>query len=120
MKNQKDNQVRARTSRVKKLVPYSERRVNNLEDLALLIQAMDQDEGIRIHGDIRKFKGGGFIFVTKPDNRYCLNIADRIYDSTTKTYKVGGNDEWIYFHNFENVWNRLKSLIKSPLEAYAY
>jgi hypothetical protein len=102
------------------LVPYSERRVNNLEDLALLIQAMDQDEGIRIRGNIDKFKGGGYIFVTKTNNRYCLNIADRIYNPTTKTYTVGGNDEWIYFKNFKNVWNRLKTLIKNPLEAYAY
>ena len=117
LKNQEDKHEHLQ---VKKSVPYSEKRINNLEDLALLIQAMDQDEGIRIHGDIQRFKGGGFIFITKPDDRYCLNIVDRIYDSTTNTSTVGGNDEWIYFHNFEKVWERLKKLILNPLEAYAY
>ncbi|MGB6681255.1 MAG: hypothetical protein WBF08_08050 [Candidatus Bathyarchaeia archaeon] len=117
MKNQEDKHEYLQ---VKKSAPYSEKRVNNFEDLALLIQAMDQDEGIRIRGDIRRFKGGGFIFITKPDDRYCLNIVDRIYDSTTNTDTVGGNDEWIYFHNFEKVWEKLKNLIRNPLEAYAY
>jgi hypothetical protein len=117
LKNQEDKHEYLQ---VKKLPPYSEKRVNNFEDLALLIQAMDQDEGIRIRGDIRRFKGGGFIFITKSDDRYCLNIVDRIYDSTTNTYTVGGNDEWIYFHNFEKVWEKLKNLIRNPLEAYAY
>ena len=117
MKNQKDEYE---DLQVKKLVPYSERRVNNHEDLTLLIKAMDQDEGIRIRGDIQRFKGGGFIFITKPDDRYCLNIVDRIYDSTTNTSTVGDNDEWIYFHNFEKVWERLKNLMLNPLEAFAY
>ena len=105
---------------VKKSVPYSEKKVNNLEDLALLIQAMDQDEGIRILGNIKRFKGGGFIFVTKTDDRYCLNIVDRIYDSTKNIDTVGENDEWIYFHDFEELWDKLKNLIRNPLEAYAY
>ena len=116
MKNQEDKHEH----QVKKSAPYSEKRVNNFEDLALLIQAIDQDEGIRIRGDIKRFKGGGFIFVTKPDDRYCLNIVDRIYDSTTNTDTVGENDEWIYYHNYEEVWDKLKKLIRNPLEDYAY
>ncbi|WP_455369168.1 hypothetical protein [[Eubacterium] cellulosolvens] len=116
MKNQEDKHE----YQFKKSALYSEKRINNFDDLALLIQAMDQDEGIRIRGNIKRFKGGGFIFVTKPDNRYCLNIADRIYDSTTNTDTVGENDEWIYFHNYEEVWDKLKHLIRNPLEAYAY
>lgn len=117
MKKQKDKH---KCLQIKKSAPYSERKVDNLEDLALLIHAMDQDEGIRIRGDIKRFQGGGFIFVTKPDDRYCLNIVDRIYDPIKNIDTVGQNDEWIYFHNFEKVWNKLKNLIRNPLEAYAY
>ena len=117
MNKQKDKHEHLR---IKKSAPYSERKIDSLEDLALLIQAMDQDEGIRIRGDIKRFKGGGFIFVTKPDDRYCMNIVDRIYDPIENSDTVGENDEWIYFHNFEKVWDKLKNLIRYPLEAYAY
>ena len=101
-------------------LPYSERRIENLEELALLMQAMDQDEGIRIVGEVEGFKNGGFIFVAKSGDRHCVNVCDRILNPDTKTYAVGGNDLWLYFESFEEAWDKLKTLVRNPLEAYAY
>ena len=100
--------------------PYSERKIESLEDLMTLMQAMDQDEGIRIVGDVEGFKNGGFVFVAKSASRYCMNICDRILDPVKKTYSVGGNDAWFYFETFEEAWKKLRTLVKNPIEAYAY
>ena len=99
---------------------YSERSINTIEDLVTFVRAMDQDEGIRIVGEVEGYKGGGFIFVAKSGDKYCLNICDRIYDPSRKAYQVGGNDSWYYFDNFEDAWTKLKTLLHNPLEAYAY
>ncbi|MEM2942954.1 MAG: hypothetical protein QXT81_05990 [Candidatus Bathyarchaeia archaeon] len=90
-----------------------------MEELRVLMQAMDQDEGIRIVGEAEGFENGGFIFVAKSGGRYCINICDRILDSAKNEY-VGGNDVWLYFESFEEAWEKLKTLIRNPIEAYAY
>jgi len=100
--------------------PYAERRIESLEELATFIQAMDQDEGVRIRGEVEGFKGGGYIFVAKSENRYCINICDRVLDPARKTYTVGENDVWLYLDSFEETWERLKKLVRNPIEAYAY
>ena len=100
--------------------PYAEHKVENLEELATIMRAMDQDEGIRVQGEVEGFKGGGFIFVAKSNSRYCIQICDRIYDPATKTSTVGGNDVWMYFDTFEEAWEKLKTLIRNPIEAYSY
>ena len=100
--------------------PYSERKIESLEDLMSHMQAMDQDEGIRIVGDVKGFKAGGFIFVARSTSKYCINICDRVFDPVKKTYSVGGNDVWFYFETFEEAWAKLVTLVKNPIEAYAY
>jgi hypothetical protein len=104
----------------RRILPYSERRIDSLEALTSLMQGMDLDEGIRIVGQVEGFKGGGFIFVAKSGSRYCINICDRILDPAKKTYFVGGNDEWWYFDTFEKAWQKLKPLLSNPMEAYSY
>ena len=84
------------------------------------MRGMDEDEGIRIVGQVNNFKNGGFIFVAKSGNRYCINICDRDLDPSNKTYFVGGNDIWLYFDTFEEAWQKLKPLVAKPIDAYSY
>jgi hypothetical protein len=103
-----------------KAPPYSEHKIESLNELSVLMQAMDQDEGIRIRGEVEGFENGGFIFVTRSASRYCINVCDRVFDPIRKTYSVGGNDVWFYFDTFEEAWAKLATLIRNPIEAYAY
>jgi hypothetical protein len=100
--------------------PYTERKIESFEELATIMRAMDQDEGLRVQGRVEGFKGGGFIFMAKSGSRYCIQICDRIDDPASKTFTVGGNDVWMYFDTFEEAWEKLKSLAVNPLEAYSY
>ncbi|MGQ9640211.1 MAG: hypothetical protein ACUVUB_07195 [Candidatus Bathyarchaeia archaeon] len=99
---------------------YSEHKIGSLEELATLMRAMDQDEGIRVRGRVEGSQGGGFIFIAKSNGRYTFNLCDRIYDPKSGTYTPGGNDRWLYFDSFEEAWGKLMALINNPLEAYSY
>jgi len=99
---------------------YQEEEINSLEDLRRLMEALDEDEGIRVLGKVEGFANGGFIFVSRFRDRFCLNICDRIWDERTKTYTVGGRDVWLYFDDFDSAWNRLKSLIADPVKGWLY
>lgn len=103
-----------------KTPPYSEHRIESLNELYVLIQAMDQDEGIRIRGEVDGFENGGFIFVAKSGSRYCINICDRVYDPEKKVFTVGGRDRWLYFESFDEAWETVRKLIRNPIEAYSY
>ncbi|MEM3381205.1 MAG: hypothetical protein QXQ11_03490 [Candidatus Bathyarchaeia archaeon] len=99
---------------------YTEHKIESLEELATLMEAMDQDEGIRVRGSIEGLEGGGFIFISKSNGRYVFNLCDRIYDPKIGAYMPAGNDRWLYFESFEEAWKTLMTIIHNPLEAYSY
>jgi len=99
---------------------YHEDEINNLEDLRRLMEALDEDEGIRVLGNVKESANGGFIFVSRFRERFCLNICDRVWDEKTETYTVGGRDVWLYFDDVDSAWDRLKSLIAYPVKAWLY
>jgi len=99
---------------------YHEDEISNLEDLRRLMEALDEDEGIRVLGRVEGFANGGFIFVSRFRERFCLNICDRVWDENTGTYTVGGRDVWLYFDDINSAWNRLTSLIAHPVKAWFY
>lgn len=84
------------------------------------MEALDEDEGIRVLGNVEGFANGGFIFVSRFREKFCLNICDRFWDEKTKTYTIGGRDVWLYFDDMDSAWSRLKSLIAQPLKAWLY
>jgi len=110
----------AKSRRTEMTVLYHEDEINNLEDLRRLVEALDEDEGIRVVGNVEGFANGGFIFVSRFREKFCLNICDRVWDEKTETYTVGGRDVWLYFDDVDAAWNRLKSLIAYPLKAWFY
>lgn len=99
---------------------YVERRIRDLALLRRLMRALDEDEGIRIEGNLPDLANGGFIFVGFYRGSYCVNLCDRIRDKHSKGYTVGDNDRWLYFDEFLGLWRFLRPLIRKPLRAWLY
>jgi len=99
---------------------YTERRIRDLPLLKRLMQALDEDEGIRIEGNVRDLANGGYVFVGFYRGSYCVNLCDRIRDRQSQKYTVGSNDRWFYFEEFSGLWKFLRPLIRKPLRAWLY
>jgi hypothetical protein len=99
---------------------YVERRIRDLPLLKRFIQALDEDEGLRIEGNRPDLANGGYIFVGFYRSSYCVNLCDRIRDKQSQKYTVGSNDKWFYFEEFTDLWKFLRPLIRKPLRAWLY
>lgn len=99
---------------------YSERAIRTERDLLDYIEALDEDEGIRIQGDLKNHAEGGFIFVGVYRGSYCVNICDEIWNSKLRKYLAGGNDEWYYFDTGKQAFNFVMKEARRPLRAWLY
>ena len=99
---------------------YMERRIRNPALLRRFMQALDEDEGIRIEGNVPDLANGGYIFVGFYRGSYCVNLCDRIRDKQSQKYTVGSNDQWFYFEEASGLWKFLRPLIRKPLKAWLY
>ena len=99
---------------------YGERRIINLALLKRFMQALDEDEGIRIEGNVPDLANGGYIFVGFYRGSYCVNLCDRVRDKQSQKYTVGSNDRWFYFEEASGLWKFLRPLIRKPLRAWLY
>lgn len=99
---------------------YSERRLQNLALLKKQMQALDEDEGVRIEGKLPDLANGGYIFVGFYRGSYCVNFCDRVRDKQSGAYTVGTNDRWFYFEEFQDLWKFLRPLIRKPPRAWLY
>jgi len=54
---------KGRTQPPRSAESYSERTLKSEGDLLDFLQALDEDEGIRVQGNLKNHTGGGFIFV---------------------------------------------------------
>lgn len=99
---------------------YSERRIMNRKDLFDFIDALDEDEGIRIESKLRNHAGGGFVFIGYYRGSYCVNICDRIWNERLRKHIAGGNDEWYYFDTAKQAYNFAFKEAKTPIRAWLY
>ncbi len=99
---------------------YSERSITNENDLLDFINALDEDEGVRIVGNLTNHVGGGFIFVGYYRGSYCVNICDRAWNSQLRKYVTGGKDEWYYFDTGKQAFNFVMREAKRPVRAWLY
>jgi hypothetical protein len=99
---------------------YSERKITQTKELKTLLWGLDLDEGIRFQADIPGYREGAFVFVTKCDDRYCVNIKERVYDEGSKEYMPAGKEQWKYFETAEAAWNYISKYLRPPFEAYYY
>lgn len=99
---------------------YHERRITQLRELKTLLWGLDLDEGIRFVADVPGYEKGAFFFLTKCDDRFCLNIKERVLDPSSNELVPGGKEQWKYFETAEAAWNYTSKFLKSPVEAYYY
>ena len=99
---------------------YVEKKIDTDEELQRHMRALDEDEGIRTFGNSQSPIPEGFIFITKSNERYCINLCERVWDAGASQYKVGGNDTYFYFDSFEEAWKMIKTIIRLPMEAWLY
>jgi len=112
--------VRAKR-RIKRTIElYSERLIRKAPDLLDFIKALDEDEGIRLEGNLRSHLGGGFIFVGYYRGNYCVNICDRIWNPKLKKHVAGERDEWYYFDDGRGAFEFVMKQAKRPIRAWLY
>ena len=108
------------TRRSSRVVPYAERPIKDEQDLLDFIEALDEDEGIRVEGNLENHIGGGFIFIGYYRGSYCVNICDRIWNTKLRKYVAGGKDEWYYFDIGKETWRFCVKEAKHPIRAWLY
>jgi hypothetical protein len=99
---------------------YSERKITQVREIKTLLWGLDLDEGIRFVANIPGYEKGAFVFITKCDDKYCINIKEKVLDEATKDYIPGGKEQWKYFETAEAAWNYVSKYLKPPFEAYYY
>ena len=99
---------------------YSERPIKSEQDLLDFTEALDEDEGIRIQGDLKNHSGGGFIFVGYYRGNYCVNICDKVWNRKLRKYLAGGKDEWYYFDTGKQALTFVLKEAKRPIRAWLY
>ena len=99
---------------------YSERPIRQPRDMLDFIKALDEDEGIRIIGDVKNHENGGFIFVGYYRGSYCVNICDRVWNPKLRKHVAGEKDEWYYFDTPREAFNFVQKEAKKPLRAWLY
>lgn len=99
---------------------YVEKKLETMEELEMYMRALDEDEGIRTVGNSRSPIPNGYVFITKSNQRYCINLCKRVWNPETRRHQVGGNDEYYYFDTFEEAWRMVQSIIQLPIEAWLY
>jgi len=99
---------------------YREKKIRSLKELRRALEGLELDQGVRIICRLGDDSKEGFLFLTKPSERYCINICSRLYDENLKSYVPGGEEEWIYCESVDEVWKRVKAYVQSPLQAWIY
>lgn len=93
---------------------YSERPIHNERDLLDFIEALDEDEGVRIEGNLKNHENGGFVFVGTYRGSYCVNICDKVWAPKLRQYVAGGKDEWYYFDKGKEAFRFVLKEAKAP------
>jgi len=112
--------VRKATGTSHSAATYSERAIRNERDLLDFMEALDEDEGVRIEGNLKNHTAGGFIFVGYFRGSYCVNICDRAWNSELRKYVTGGKDEWYYFDTGKQAFSFVMKEAKRPMKAWLY
>lgn len=99
---------------------YTERPIKDEHDLLDFIEALDEDEGIRVDGNLKNHLNGGFIFVGIYRGSYCVNICDKVWSRKVRKHVAGDKDEWYYFDTGKEAWRFVLKEMRYPLRASLY
>lgn len=81
---------------------------------------LEEDEAVRIVGNMLDFKGGGFLFASVYQGKYRLNICDRIWDRAKRDFMPGEGGRWYEFDSFEEAWRFIGRRVNHPVRAWVY
>jgi len=84
------------------------------------IEALDEDEGIRLDGALKNHENGGFIFIGYYRSSYCVNICDKVWNPELRKFVAGGADEWYYFDTGRQAYDFVTKHAKQPLRGWLY
>jgi len=93
--------------------------IRSLQSLKKWMRDLEEDEGLRIVGNMRKFAFGGFLFVGIRQGKYRINICDRIRNRQT-VFTAGRGGEWHEFQSFMDAWKFIMPRIRHPVRAWVY
>lgn len=99
---------------------YRENPIRSLAALKKKLATMDPDEGIRILGGFPQFATGAFLFVTKTEGKFTINIAERVRNEKTHKGIPGTKEKWLNPQSLEDAYRQIMRYAKRPLEAWAY
>lgn len=91
-----------------------------MRELKTLFWGLDHDEGLRFVSDSAGYEKGAFVFVTRNEDKFCVNVRERVLDEKSKDFVPGSKEQWKYFETAEAAWNYTSKFLKSPLEVYYY
>lgn len=94
--------------------------VSNMRVLRRWIRDLEEDEGLRIVGKVRRFTSGGFLFIGFHQGKYRVNICDRIREGKKRTYAAAKGGEWYEFDSFDEVWSFVRPMVRRPVRAWVY
>ena len=112
--------ARARKQGSRMVELYKERRIKDEQDLLDFVEALDEDEGIRLDGDLKNHSNGGFIFVGIYRGSYFVNICDKVWNPKLRKHVAGEKDEWYYFETGKEAWRFVLKEARRPLHAWLY
>lgn len=81
---------------------------------------LEEDEGLRIVGEVQGFMGGGFLFVGVHEGKYRVNICNRIGENERRGYSAGKGGAWHQFDSFAEAWSFIRPMIRRPVQAWVY
>ena len=99
---------------------YSERKITQIKELKTLLWGLELDEGIRFEAQVAGYEKGAYFFVTKRDDRICISIKEKVFDSSVNGYVPGPKEQWKYFETAEAAWQFISKYLKPPFEAFYY
>ncbi|MFN3621501.1 MAG: hypothetical protein ACK4TI_01285 [Nitrososphaerales archaeon] len=98
---------------------YREKVLRTFKELRAALEQLDSDAGIRISGSFAEFDGGGFIFISKAEEGFIVNICDSVKDGSG-VFIPGEREKWLNLKNVAEVMNFILKTAKRPLKAYLY
>ncbi|MEM1994549.1 MAG: hypothetical protein QXW32_03620 [Nitrososphaerales archaeon] len=98
---------------------YREKVLRTFKELRAALEQLDSDAGIRVKGSLAEFDDGGFIFISKAEEGFIINICDSTKDDNGVLIP-SRKEKWLNLKSVAEVMDFILKSAKRPLKAYLY